>query len=159
MSTLTIFAMIFVFILILGGWITSEFISSKNTKLAKELRKHVAKLERENNVLQTHLTKETNKYTKLNEEYDKIKDSKQIIKNMEREYKALQNRYSNNLRGIEVIRKTVSSKKYLNNSLSKEINLLLSEHLPDEKQQEMKKTENSQQAFKRIKDGMGDGPV
>lgn len=154
MSTLTIFAIIAAFLFLIGGWISSEYIASKNTKLAKNLRLQVAKLERENNMLQTNLNDENKRFIRLDEEYQKVKDSKAIIRTLEQEYKNLENRYKNNLRGIEVIRKTVSGKKYFNNSLAKEITVLLEEHLPDAKQQEMKKVEESRAAFKRIKNGM-----
>ena len=146
--------MVFTFILLLGGWFTSEYISSKHTKANKQLRLTMAKLERENSQLQHTLTRENDKYAKLKDDYEKIKEAKQMAKAIESEYRNLHNRYTNNNRGIEIIRKTVASKKYINNSLAKEINLLMSEHLPDDKQMQINKAEDSREAFKRIKEGM-----
>lgn len=158
MSALTIFAMIFVLILVIGGWISSEYISAKHAKTNKQLRLSVAKLERENNILQNQLINEGDRNTKLKDDFEKVKDSRQQVRYLEDEYKALNNRYSNLNRGLDTLRKTVTSKKYLNNSLAKEIIMLLNEHLPDEKQAEIKKSEESRQAFKRIKDGMPGSP-
>lgn len=158
MSALTLFVLIFVFILVVGGWVSSEYISHKHSKNNKQLRQQVSKLERENNLLQNQLNSESDKFFKLKDDYEKVKDSKQQIRLLEEEYKALYNRYSNLNRGLDVLRKTVTSKKYLNNSLAKEITILLNEHLPDEKQIEVNKAESSRQAFKRIKDGMS-GPT
>lgn len=155
MSALTIFAIIFVFILIAGGWASSEYISHKNAKANKQLRTQVARLEHENDKLTQAMNNQQGQYNHLKSEYDKIKEAKQQIKALETEYRNLSNRYNNFNRGLDVLRKTVTSKKYLNNSLAKEIILLLSEHLPDEKQMEYNKAESSRQAFKRIKDGMG----
>ncbi|MDX1811476.1 MAG: hypothetical protein R3240_05985 [Gammaproteobacteria bacterium] len=133
---------------------TSEYMSHKNANLVKQLKLHIMKLERENNSLTVQLNDEQNKFSKLNKDYLQVKDSKMVIKELQMEYRDLQNRYSNVQRGLEVIRKTVASKKYLNNSLSKEIGNLLTEHLPDSHEQQQKKVEQSQAAFKRIKDGM-----
>lgn len=152
MSTLTIFAIVFLFILVCGGWITSEYISHKNARENKKLKKSVHRLEHENDRLTNQFNKQNTQYSKLKGDYDNLMEAKEYIKVVEQQYKSLLNRHTNFNRGLDIIRKTVTSKKYLNNSLAKEIVILLTEHLPDDSQIEMKKNEESLLAFKRIRD-------
>ncbi len=154
MSALTLFAIIFFFLLLVGGWISSEYVSHKYAKSNKKLKANAARLEKENTILQQQYNRQTSHVKKLQSELENLKEARQKIRIVEQEYKNLQNRYNNMSRGLEILRKTVTSKKYMNNSLAKEIILLLNEHLPDAKQAEMNKAEASRETFKRIKENM-----
>lgn len=157
MSTLTLFAIIFVFLLVIGGWVTSEIISNKTTKTNKKYTRQMALMERENHKLQTALIKENDRYTRIKEEYDQLKDAKSQIRILETDYRKLLKQHNHIEEGLEALRKKTTSKKYSSNSLAKDIIIILDEYSPSDDQKEQNKTEETQDTFKRIKSAMGMG--
>ena len=157
MSTLTTFLFIFVFLLVIGGWITSEVISSKTTKTNKKYAKQLALMERENNKLQVALNNENNRYTHLKDEYDQIKDAKSELRGLNNEVKRLDRQIKRFKEGVEVLRKKTSSKKYSSNSLAKEVATVLDEYAPTDAQKEERRSENTKHTFKRIKTAISGG--
>lgn len=155
MSTLTLFAITFVVLLILGGWITSEVISSRTTKSNKKYTKQLALLDRENAKLQKALAKENDRYTMVKEEYDKLRDAKAQIRTLEIDYKKLNKKFKHMSNGIDELRQKVSSKKYHSNSLAKEVIVLLDERFPSDQQRAERETQGTKDTFKRIKETIG----
>jgi len=154
MSNLSTFLFIFVGILIVAGWISSEMISSKATKANKKSSIRSAKLEKENNQLTHTLVKEQEKYKGLRTEYEKAREARDQLKEFEKEYKKLVKSYNVYTASVETLKELVSAKKYSSNALSKEVLTHIDTHCPsDEKAQKMK-DESTQAAFKRIKERM-----
>ena len=154
MSNLSLFFGIFMVLLILGGWISSEVISNRTTKSNKKFVKQLTKLDRENSKLQGSLNREVDRYTQIKEEYDKLRDAKAQIRTLEVEYKKLTKQYKRTSNGIDVLRQKVGSKKYSSNSLAKDIKVMLEEQFPSEAQKALTKEEATKDRFKRIKSTM-----
>ena len=74
MSALTLFFIIFLGVLMVGGWISSEYISHKNSKQSKRFHKEMLRLEKENEKLQNELISQIDRYTRLKADYDNVKD-------------------------------------------------------------------------------------
>lgn len=159
MSNITIFFIVFVFLLMVGGWITSEIISSKATKTNKKFRRQVSILEKENTQLQAALTDQIDRYTRIKEEYEKVRDAKAQIRVLETDYKKLSNEFNKFNGGVEVLKQKVSSKKYSSNSLAKDLIGMIDELFPTAEQRLENKADDTRQTFKRIKSaiGMGEG--
>lgn len=157
MDKLYLFLTIFTVLLILGGWISAEVISSRTSKSNKKYTKQLALLDRENTKLQSALAKETDRYTHLKEEYDKLRDAKAQIRTLELDYKKLSKQYNRMSHGIDQLRQKVTSKKYSSNSLAKDIVIMLDEQFPSEEQRKQMEAEDSKDTFKRIKSAMGMG--
>lgn len=161
MSNLTIFFTVLTAVFVIGGWITSEYISSRNAKKNKQFAIAVAKLERENRNLISDLTTQTTKYTALKEEFEKIREAKAQIRTLENDYKKLRKVYERTADGIQSLRTKCASKKYSSNSLSKDVLIHLDENCPSQEQLLAMRHQSSQDVFKRIKQNMGmekDGP-
>ena len=155
MSNLSTFLTVFVGILLVGGWITSEMISSKATRATKKSNIRTAKLEKENDQLTASMVKEQERYKRLKEEYDKAKEARDHLKEFEREYKQVVKSYNQFGASIEGLKTLVSAKKYKSNALSREVLEHLDTSCPSEDKLKMMKEESTKAAFKRIKDRMG----
>ncbi len=154
MSNIVIFLLIFVFLLVIGGWITSEIISTTASKNSKKLVQKFAALEKEHLALQNELAKLTNNYTKAKEQSDKIEDARVQVRALESNYRKLTNQFKRTSSGIDIVREKISNKKYSSNSLAGEILSLLDEHCPNEEQRKQLKEEKTKEDFKRIKNVM-----
>jgi len=157
MDKLYLFLTIFIVLLIIGGWISAEVISSRTTKSNKKYTKQLALLDRENTKLQAALAKETDRYTNLKEEYDKLREAKAQIRRLELDYKKITKQFNRMSNGIEQLRQKVTSKKYSSNSLAKDIVIMLDEQFPSEEQRKQMEAEGTKDTFKRIKSAMGMG--
>jgi len=154
MSNIVIFLLIFVFLLVIGGWITSEIISSTASKNSKKLAQKFIALEKEHLSLQNEITRLTNNYTRAKEQSDKIDDARVQVRALESNYRKLTNQFKRTSSGINIVREKISSKKYSGNSLAGEILSLLDEHCPSEEQRKQLKNEKTKEDFKRIKNVM-----
>jgi len=157
MNKITIFITIFAVLLIIGGWVSAEIVSSRTTKSNKKYTKQLALLDRENNKLQKALDQETDRYTHLKEEYDKLREAKAQIRTLELDYKRSTKQFNRMTKGIEQLRQKVTSKKYSSNSLAKDIVLMLDEQFPSDEQKKQLEAEGSKDTFKRIKSAIGMG--
>jgi len=157
MDKIYLFLIIFVVLLIIGGWISAEVISSRTTKSNKKYTKQLALLDKENTRLQTELAKETDRYTHLKDEYEKLREAKAQIRTLELDYKRITKQYNRMSNGIEQLRQKVNSKKYSSNSLAKDIVIMLDEQFPSEEQRKQAEAEGTKDTFKRIKSAMGMG--
>ena len=157
MSNITIFFIVFVFLLMIGGWITSEVISNKATKKNKKFRRQVSILEKENDQLQASLTDQIDRYTRIKEEYEKVKDAKTQIRALETDYKRLSNEFEKFNKGVEVLQQKVTSKKYSSNSLAKDLIIMIEELFPSQEKRLENKADDTRQTFKRIKSSIGMG--
>ncbi|HFE37369.1 MAG TPA: hypothetical protein ENK06_02975, partial [Gammaproteobacteria bacterium] len=121
MNNIVLFLTVFIFILVIAGWITSEIISSKTTKANNKLARRAAFLEKENARLESELGKQVEKYTRVREEYDKVKNLKTQMRTVENNYRKLSKQFERTSDGIDIIREEISSNKYSNNSVAKEV--------------------------------------
>jgi len=151
MSNIVIFLIIFVFLLIIGGWITSEMISGNASKANKKLARQIAILETEKLTLQSELAKSTESYSKVKDQCDRIEDARVQVRALETNYRKLTNQFKRTSAGIDIIREQISGKKYSSNSLAREVLLLLDEHCPNSDQRKQIKEEKTKEDFKRIK--------
>lgn len=154
MSTLTIFVVVFVALLIIGGWISAEYMSNKATRANKKFQIQLAKLERECDSLQNQLTTETNRYSSLKEEFEKYRDAKDQIRALEKDYKKLNKQHERVSLGVVLLREKLNHKKYSANSLTKEVLRHLDEHCPSEAQVAISQSESMREKFKRIKQSL-----
>ncbi len=148
------FLFVFIGILVIAGWISSEMISSKATRASKKVNIRVAKLEKENDQLTTTLTKEQGRYKHLREEYEKAKEARDQLREFELEYKKLVKLYNQFSDSITSLKTLVSAKKYKNNSLSREVITHLDDNCPNDARLQLMKDESTKAAFKRIKERM-----
>lgn len=154
MSNIVIFLIIFVFLLIIGGWITSEIISGAASKNTKKMARQVAILEAEKLTLQSKLAKSSENYKKVKDQCEKIEDARAQVRTLETNYRKLTNQFKRTSTGIDIIREQISGKKYSSNSLAREVLLLLDEHCPNPDQRKQVKEEKTKDDFKRIKTAM-----
>ena len=152
MSNLSTFLTVFISVLVIAGWVSSEMISSKARRESKKSNLRLAKLEKENDILTSSASKEQGRYSRLKEEFDKAKEARDQLKEFEREYKQLIKAYNQFSTSIESLRTMVSAKKYKSNALSREVIAHMDENLPNEDKIKMMKEESTRAAFKRIKD-------
>ena len=155
MSNLSTFLFIFIGILVVAGWISSEMISSKATRANKKASLRSAKLEKENDQLTQAMSKEKERYNALRKEYDIAKDARDQLKDFEKEYKKLLKSYNNYSTSIDSLTALVSAKKYGSNALSREVLTHINEHCPSQEKRDSMKEESTKAVFKRIKDRMG----
>jgi len=154
MSTLTTFVIVFVALLVVGGWISAEYMSGKATRANKKFQKQLARLERENDTLQNQLNTETSRYSALKEEFDKYRDAKDQIRILERDYRKLNSHHNRLTQGIALLRDKMNHKKYSANSLSKDVLYHLDEHCPSDAQIAAAEADTARNKFKRIKESL-----
>ena len=156
MSNITVFILVFAVVLMIVGWITAEYISMTARKKNKKYEQKLLNTEREKDYLQTQLNTETTRLQKLRDELNSLREAKEQIRSVEREHQKLKATHQQALKGVDKIREKVKHKRYASNSLAKDIINLLNEHCPTEQELQEKQGRETQQTFKRIKEGIGD---
>jgi len=157
MENISTFLIVFIGIVVVVGWISSEMISRKATQATKKSSLRASKLERENNELTIALQKEQERYKRLREEYEKAKEAREQLREFEREYMHLVNAYNRFSANIDDLKKLVTEKKYKSNALSREILSHMERNCPSSETLQKMKDESTKEAFKRIKERMKSG--
>jgi len=159
MSNALIFVLIFAVILVIVGWISAEYMSHNSGKKNKKYVQKIGTLEREKDYLNTQLSTETTKLGKARDELNTLREAKNQIRVLEREHEKLIAEHKKTIAGISIIRDRVSHKRYGSNALAKDIVQLLREHCPTEEQRLEMESEETQTAFKRIKNTIGEAEI
>jgi len=158
MGNLSTFFFIFVAVLIVAGWISSEMISSKAARANKKSTMRAAKLEKENNQLTQAITREQEKYKHLRAEYEVVKEAKGQIREFEKEYKKVVRVYNKFSDSITSLKEMASAKKYSSNALARDVIAHIEENCPNKSQMNRMKDESTKEVFKRIKKRIDTNP-
>jgi len=155
MDNIPIIFIVFIFLLVLIGWIISEVISRNLKKTNKTHSKEMNILMKEKARLEASLIKENKRCALINEEYDAMREFEATIPTLKKNYKQLKKEFSRSNEYIDKIRVRLKKREYSSNPVTSDVLVILEEYFPNEQEKKSNEDEKLKGTFSRIKNSMG----
>lgn len=145
---------IFVFILMIGGWIISEIIAKNEKEIEQQYSKRLKQLKKEKSVLIKSLTKVESRRVGISEECDSLKSFEAEIPSLKKNNKHSSNELVCLYENINTLRVKLQNREYYSNPLADEALNILKAYFPNKEEQKANKQERVRGAFDRIKNSI-----
>jgi len=156
MDSIPIIFILFIVFLILGGWFIAEMVSKKATKLHKSNSKEMKILMKEKERLESSISKESERLTRVSEECDALRQFEASIPSLKTNCSKLTQDLSQSLENIDQLRLKLKKREYSSNPVTSDVLMILEEFFPNAQERELIEQEKLKGTFGRIKNSIGD---